>query len=194
MQLPDPVTLTPITLRQVDSGDAVFLDSLHEDGEYAFFAVNRRPTLPEIEQQILEARSPAVDFRIICSAATNSALGWVRADLDFDDGNARLGYGLAPRYWGHGYATGAVRAMVDSLFDRGDIFKVWARVDPRNERSMKVLPRAGFNLEGTLESHVVRRGERASRALFGLTHQRWQETHQPQGGRGGRVGVESPLV
>ncbi len=164
----------PIELRTVEADDLSFLDPLHDDEEYAFFAVNHRPARSEIERQILEAGSPAVDFRIVCNATTGEALGWIRADLDFDDGNARLGYGFARQHWGQGYAASAVRIMVDALFDRGDIHKVWARVDPRNERSMKVLQRAGLRLEGTQESHVVRRGERVSEHSSG-----WPDLPRP---------------
>jgi RimJ/RimL family protein N-acetyltransferase len=38
---------------------------------------------------------------------------------------------------------------------------------------MRVLEKAGFRLEGVLESHFVRRGERVDRAMFGLTRTNW---------------------
>ncbi|WP_245601733.1 GNAT family N-acetyltransferase [Hamadaea tsunoensis] len=164
-----------IELRPVMDSDLLYLDTLHDDDEYAFFAVDHRPTEKQLQCQITESLLPTVDFRIVNDASTGEAVGWIRADLDLYNGLAQLGYGFARAYWGQGYATAAVRALVDALFGRNDIHKVWARVDPRNDRSMRVLHRAGFRLEGTQESHLLRRGERVSRALFGLTRARWSE-------------------
>lgn len=165
--------MSPV-LRPVASDDLPFLDSLHDDETYAFFAVNHRPTRAELERQIAESSGTAVDFRMIC-AGPGEPVGWIRADLDRANALAQLGYGLARAQWGHGYATDAVRIMVNALFGRGDVEKIWARVDPRNDRSLKVLQRAGFFLEGTLQSHFIRRGERVSRALFGLTRGQWRQ-------------------
>jgi RimJ/RimL family protein N-acetyltransferase len=160
-----------ILLRPADAQDAQFLQDLLADDEYAFFAVDRMPSREDLERQIT---SPGADFRIVCDARTAEPVGWISADIDVAHGTAAVGYGIARRHWGRGYATQAARAMVALLFSRPEVHKVWARADPRNERSLKVLLNAGLVVEGTLESHFVRRGERVSRVLFGLTRDRWQ--------------------
>jgi hypothetical protein len=78
--------MTAIRLRPAADDDLGFLDGLHDDDAYAFFAVNHRPTTFEIELWIREGGSPAVDFQIVCSAETGAPIGWIRADIDFDDG------------------------------------------------------------------------------------------------------------
>jgi RimJ/RimL family protein N-acetyltransferase len=160
-----------ILLRPAGRQDAEFLEDLLADDEYAFFAVDGMPSLADLERQITASDA---DFRIVCDARTAEPVGWISAEVDVANGTAAVGYGIARRHWGRGYATLAAREMVALLFARPEVHKVWARADPRNERSLKVLRNAGLIVEGTLESHFVRRGERVSRVLFGLTRDRWQ--------------------
>jgi RimJ/RimL family protein N-acetyltransferase len=164
--------MASVTLRPVTPPDAGFLASLYNDDEYAFFAIDQVPGAQELAAQIAEADLPTVDFRIACDPQ-GEPVGWVRVDTDPDNGLARMAYGVARRYWGQGYASAAVLLLVDESFKDTALHKLWARVDPRNRRSVGVLERAGFTLEGRLESHFVRRGERVDRLMFGLTRDRW---------------------
>ena len=66
-----------------------------------------------------------------------------------------LGYVLARRYWGYGFMTEAVTAVVDWAFTEPSVFRVGAVVDIDNQRSARVLERAGFEREGILRSWAV---------------------------------------
>jgi RimJ/RimL family protein N-acetyltransferase len=85
-----------------------------------------------------------------------------------------LGYGLARDAWGKGLATEAARAVVDYGFSALGLAKVWARTDPRNAASVRVLEKLGMRREGLLRSHVIRWGERADRAYYGLLREEWE--------------------
>jgi len=160
-----------LTLRPITIDDIPFLEVLHCDHEYAFFAVDRIPTRAELAADIGQ---PGIDYRIVRDEV--GPAGWVRLDHDTANGTAALGYGFDRHCWGRGYATAAVREIVDDAFRSPVLHKIWARVDPRNVGSMRVLEKAGFRLEGVLESHFVRRGERVDRAMFGLTRTNWAAT------------------
>ena len=57
---------------------------------------------------------------------------------------AELKYALDPRYWGHGFASEAVEAMLvaaGSLFKLGELM---ATVHPDNHASQRVLEKSGF--------------------------------------------------
>lgn len=60
-----------------------------------------------------------------------------------------VGYVLAPRVWGNGFATEAVFSVVDHLFALG-IKGCHAYVMPGNDASCRVLLRAGFEPAGML--------------------------------------------
>lgn len=61
-----------------------------------------------------------------------------------------VGYALGEAYWGRGYMTEAVRALVDYGFETLDLVMISAYCYPSNERSRGVLKKLGFEYEGTL--------------------------------------------
>jgi RimJ/RimL family protein N-acetyltransferase len=58
-----------------------------------------------------------------------------------------LGIALEPEAKGRGIATRASRLLTDALFEAG-VHRVAARVDPRNEPSLRLFERLGFRREG----------------------------------------------
>ena len=59
-----------------------------------------------------------------------------------------VAYELAPRIWGHGYATEAARALVDYGFGELGLGRIVALILPDNARSRKVASKCGLTLEG----------------------------------------------
>ncbi|MDD4237077.1 MAG: GNAT family protein [Desulfotomaculaceae bacterium] len=62
-----------------------------------------------------------------------------------------LGYAIGEAYWGQGYMTEAVQAIVRYGFDTLDLDLISAYCYPRNARSKRVLKKCGFTCEGTLK-------------------------------------------
>ena len=58
-----------------------------------------------------------------------------------------LGYRLARRYWGQGYASEAVRATVDYGFNVLGLERIVATIDPGNAASLRVAEKAGMVYE-----------------------------------------------
>ena len=59
-----------------------------------------------------------------------------------------VAYELAPRVWGHGYATEAARALVDYGFGELRLRRIVALILPDNARSRNVASKCGLTLEG----------------------------------------------
>ena len=55
-----------------------------------------------------------------------------------------IGYALASRHWGEGYATEALRAAIRHGFDALNLNRIEADIDPRNIGSARVLEKLGF--------------------------------------------------
>lgn len=61
-----------------------------------------------------------------------------------------IGYALGEAYWGRGYMTEAVEALVDYGFVTLDLVMISAYCYPSNQRSRGVLKKLGFEYEGRL--------------------------------------------
>ena len=77
-----------------------------------------------------------------------------------------LGYVLARRSWGNGYATEAAAALLRYGFDELGLHTISATCDPENTASAAVLRRIGMRQVGYLHRQVYVRGEWRDRLLF----------------------------
>jgi RimJ/RimL family protein N-acetyltransferase len=92
---------------------------------------------------------------------------------------AEIGYSLAPQAWGNGYMNETLRALIGYGFDRMDLNRIEADVDPRNEPSVRTLERLGFQREGLLRERWIVNGEVSDSVLYGLLRKHWS----PEPGR-----------
>lgn len=76
-------------------------------------------------------------------------------EMRLADHMADLGYALARPYWGQGFATEAVVALVDWALSQPAIYRVWAVCDLDNPASARVMEKAGMSFEGILRRFVV---------------------------------------
>ena len=69
-----------------------------------------------------------------------------------------IGYSISTYAQGNGYATEAVGAVIDALFDLADVHRIVASIDPENGASRRVLEKLGFRFEGRSPSSAFVRG------------------------------------
>jgi RimJ/RimL family protein N-acetyltransferase len=72
-----------------------------------------------------------------------------------DGHKVELGYLLAKKFWGNGYMTEAVRAVVNWALDEPDCYRVWAVCDVENPASARVMEKVGMKREGILRRWSV---------------------------------------
>ncbi len=72
---------------------------------------------------------------------------------------AEIGYVLNPKYHGHGYATEAVKLLLNFAFCELGLNRIEARYMPENEASLKVMERVGMTCEGILRSRLYVKGQ-----------------------------------
>ena len=66
------------------------------------------------------------------------------------DGIAEIGYGISKEYQNNGYATEAVKAVLEWAFAHPEIAAVEAETDSDNTASKRVLEKCGFALNGVI--------------------------------------------
>jgi len=78
--------------------------------------------------------------------------------LDIAKVSAEIGYWISEAYWGCGFATRAVEAVTEWAFTEYKLTRVFALVFAYNIASIRVLEKAGFQLEGILRRSAVKNG------------------------------------
>ena len=78
-----------------------------------------------------------------------------------------LGYWIGLPFAGRGFATAAVRAMVQHAFEDLQLHRVEAACVPTNHASRRVLEKAGFEAEGRARAYLKINGVWADHLLFG---------------------------
>ena len=104
---------------------------------------------------------------------------------DSGEGNPRasdtveIGITVAPDFQGKGFAAEAVGHGLKFLFEELGKEKVVASVDPLNEKSMDLMKRVGFHLEGIHKDACLFRGRWTDDAVFSMTRKQWKKTPKP---------------
>ena len=101
-------------------------------------------------------------------------------------GVGELGYYLLPEHWNKGYATEAVRRVVDLAFRGLGAHRVQATAWTRNPASARVLRKAGLRKEGRLRGYLKMNGEVRDEFVFGVTRRDWSSSRslaRPAGAR-----------
>lgn len=81
---------------------------------------------------------------------------------------AELGYVMARKYWGNGFATQAVGLAIRKGFEDLEVERIEAFVDPDNVGSQRVLEKNGFVKEGLLRNWVVQKGVIKDRLVYAV--------------------------
>lgn len=89
--------------------------------------------------------------------------------------DARIGYMIAERHSGSGFATEAVTLSLAYAFETLDLHRLETGVQLDNPASMRVLTKAGFRDEGMSPSWVKIAGAWVDCKRFALTREEWEE-------------------
>lgn len=84
-----------------------------------------------------------------------------------------VGWIFDPAHGGRGYATEAVRALLDLVFEGLQARRAVARVDQRNTASLRLCERVGMRQEAHLLENEVFKGELSSEIDYALLAREW---------------------
>ena len=84
---------------------------------------------------------------LLCLKGTDTPIGTIGVTLE-GGGKALFGYVIARKFWGHGFATEALRHLVDWSLAQPTIYRAWAFCDVENPASVRVMEKAGLVREG----------------------------------------------
>lgn len=117
---------------------------------------------------------PRAEFYLAVTSRDSDVLvGFVRLALGAHQG-AKLGYSIGFEYQGKGYATDAVRTMLDFAFGPLGLHRVTAAIGPDNAASHALVRSLGFRLEGVLRDHVHTNGAWRDSVLYSVLASEWE--------------------
>ena len=108
----------------------------------------------------------------------DTVIGEINLGIDKRRQTAEMGYSIARKHWGNGYATEAARAIVDWSFETFCLTKIYAYSNVDNNRSWRVMERIGMIREGLLRSEApdARDPNRRQDAVYyGILRGEWEQ-------------------
>lgn len=159
IRAPETFATTRLLLRPPRLSDAPAIHSNYAQDPEATRYLVWRPHKDIHETEEFVARCVAVwgtdaDFPwAITLKESGELIGMV--GLRINDFKADLGYVIARPWWGRGYATEAVRPIVDWALSQPNIYRVWAMCDVDNVASAHVLEKVGMSREGILRRSTM---------------------------------------
>ncbi len=81
---------------------------------------------------------------------------------------AEVGYHVGRPYWGRGFATEVLRALVDFGFHRMNLNRIEGRHNAGNDASGRVMEKVGFQKEGIWRQREIKYGELVDVVQFSL--------------------------
>lgn len=96
--------------------------------------------------------------------------------LQAEPRQSEIGVTLDPDYQRQGYATEALRALLDYLFFTLGKYRVFASVDPRNIRSVTLMERIGLRKEAHFVKSLWFKGEWVDDLIYGMLVSEWKTT------------------
>ena len=153
MEPPRTLRTERLVLRRATIGDAEAAFRYASDPEVTrFVGIKPRATIEQVEEFLAHADKSwdeGTAYTLAIAAQSDErVVGMI--DCDVTDRGVSIGYALERAAWGRGYATEAVRAVVEWAFTNDEVFRVWTSVAVDNTASQRVLEKVGLTKEGLL--------------------------------------------
>ena len=141
-----------LTLRPLRREDIPALKEWMPDRElYTYWGKGPGRTDKNPELLFEKPERPSKSFHLgIALHEEQKVIGEVWVYLIENDRMAKLAVRVGKNWQGRGYASEALRAMVEFCFTHTELRRLWTDVDVRNLASSRMLESCGFTREGTV--------------------------------------------
>jgi [ribosomal protein S5]-alanine N-acetyltransferase len=129
-----------------------------------------------IFRELYTEEGPFESFALaVCLIEDDRCIGLVDLDgMDMVNGVAETGSWIHdPDYRGKGYGTEAKHLLLEYVFERLFLERVYARVFATNPRSAAALAKQGYRPAGRVKYHDLKDGRFQDMLLFDLTREEW---------------------
>ncbi len=175
------ITTERLIMREFDQGDWPEVLEYQSDSLYLRYThwTGRTPQAVREFVRIFLAQQeeqPRTKFQLAVLLKTSRQLigncGIRMKTVDTREGD--IGFELSPKFWGHGYATEAARAIVDFGFSQLGLHRIWSWCIAENLGSAHLLRKLGMQEEGRLRENEYFKDRCWDTLLFGLLRREWK--------------------
>lgn len=112
-------------------------------------------TLEYIKECIKEAENGGFHW-VVELKENNELIGDISViEINKKHSNCEIGYSYGSKYWGKGYATEALRAVIEYLLNECEIYLVEAKHQSLNPASGRVMEKAGMKKDAILRNRRI---------------------------------------
>jgi RimJ/RimL family protein N-acetyltransferase len=152
--IPLPIQTERLCIRPFDSGDVDPMADVYGDAEVmrhvCIGVLDRAGTAALLEDYRRAQEQRGFSTWAVVEKASGTVIGDVGFGLYEPTDEPELGYTLAASAWGRGYALEAARACVAAAFAHLPQRRLVAKIEPENERSLRLAQRLGMRTVETV--------------------------------------------
>jgi [ribosomal protein S5]-alanine N-acetyltransferase len=160
--------------RLIDSKELIELNKLSD-------SFHKGLVNPPKDQEAFEAffqknETPANESLLICETGNDLIAGAINLSQIFRAGfqNAYLGYYLGEKFAGRGFGTEAIALIVKFAFDKLNLHRLEANIQPHNFASIAVVKKNGFTKEGFSKDYLQIEGEWRDHERWAIVNDNWK--------------------
>jgi RimJ/RimL family protein N-acetyltransferase len=154
LTVPLPLETERLLIRPFEAADVAAMAEVYGDPEVmrhvCIGVLDRNATAALLEGYRRAQDEYGYSTWAVVETASGSVVGDVGFGVYAPTGEPELGYTLATRVWGLGYGLEAARACVTVAFAHLPHRRVLAKVEPGNERSLRLAERLGMHTVETI--------------------------------------------
>lgn len=170
-----------LRLRPFTIADAAGVQRLAGAREVALNTLLIPHPYPEGAAEAWIARHAEDSPELVFAIEAGELVGAIGLVVDRAHDVAEIGYWIGVPFWGRGYATEAVAAIVRYGFEEQSLERIFAKVFTRNAASARVLEKAGFRHEGTMRHAVKKWGDYLDVECYAVVRGDWVASHASAG-------------
>lgn len=144
------LTTSRLILRRPETADATAIAHIANNPRIA--EQTRRMPHPYSERDAIEwieKAAEAGDCAFLATLKKDGMIVGAAGSAPMEEDDTEVGYWIGEAWWGNGYATEAVQAVVDHTFTAKPLERLYGRCRVANGASRRVLVKCGFQLIGS---------------------------------------------
>jgi ribosomal-protein-alanine N-acetyltransferase len=171
-----------LILREYTPADASAVLRYASDSEVLRYRMATPATLKEVESSLarIDGQRHEEPLRTryelaVETRADQRVIGWLPLLLSGKDdlNDAEIGWTLERDAWGQGYATEAARAALSFAFETLRLHRVWARCQPENTPSARIMEKIGLRREGHFRQCQYVKGRWIDALHYAMLDEEW---------------------